>query len=182
MWLENILAHAHLGRGCTQIKYSSQRMAQQIVNQIERHKFCLNDWFTKSSRTEIQTCKVQERTFGRPCIAEKRKTQTTLLSKNPKLTNRLSIRLCFSHSTCYISQLKYRPTSVGRMVGLSSSHKYSTGQARSGVQAIVSARSYFLLSLKELVRFFLTRSVDITRDYFSFSTSNILIFYIILTR
>ena len=103
MWLENILAHAHLGRGCTQIKYSSQRMAQQIVNQIERHKFCLNDWFTKSSRTEIQTCKVQERTFGRPCIAEKRKTQTTLLSKNPKLTNRLSIRLCFSHSTCYLA-------------------------------------------------------------------------------
>lgn len=40
------------------------------------------------------------------------------------------------------------------MVGLSSSHKYSTAQARSSVQAIVIGRSYFLLPLKELVRFF----------------------------
>ena len=28
VWLENILAHAHLGRGSTQIEYSSQKMAQ----------------------------------------------------------------------------------------------------------------------------------------------------------
>lgn len=99
--------------------------------------------------------------------------------QNWQIVCRYAYVLAIAH---VISQLKYRPTSVGRMVGLSSSHKYSTGQARSGVQAIVSARSYFLLSLKELVRFFLTRSADITRDYFSFSTSNILIFYIILTR
>ena len=30
MWLENILAHAHLWRGSTQIEYSSQKMAQQV--------------------------------------------------------------------------------------------------------------------------------------------------------
>ena len=30
MWLENILAHAHLWRGYTQIEYSSQKMAQQV--------------------------------------------------------------------------------------------------------------------------------------------------------
>ena len=28
--LENILAHAHLWRGSTQIEYSSQKMAQQV--------------------------------------------------------------------------------------------------------------------------------------------------------
>ena len=28
--LENILAHGHLWRGSTQIKYSSQKMAQQV--------------------------------------------------------------------------------------------------------------------------------------------------------
>ena len=75
----------------------------KIVNYIERHKFCLNDLLTKSNRTEIQTFKVEERTFGTPCIVEKCKTQTTLLSKTPKLTNRLSIRLCFSHGTGYLA-------------------------------------------------------------------------------
>ena len=30
MWLEHILAHAHLWRGSTQIEYSSQKMAQQV--------------------------------------------------------------------------------------------------------------------------------------------------------
>ena len=30
IWLENILAHAHLWRGSTQIEYSSQKMAQQV--------------------------------------------------------------------------------------------------------------------------------------------------------
>ena len=30
MWLENILEHAHLWRGSTQIEYSSQKMAQQV--------------------------------------------------------------------------------------------------------------------------------------------------------
>ena len=40
----------------------------KIVNQIERHTFRLNDLLTKSNRTEIQTYKVDERTFGTPCI------------------------------------------------------------------------------------------------------------------
>ena len=40
----------------------------KIVNQIERHNFCLNDLLTKSNRTEIQTYKVEERTFGTPCF------------------------------------------------------------------------------------------------------------------
>ena len=39
-----------------------------LVNQIERHSFCLNDLLTKSNRTEIRTYKVEERTFGAPCI------------------------------------------------------------------------------------------------------------------
>ena len=30
VWLENILAHAHLWCGSTQIEYSSQRMTQQV--------------------------------------------------------------------------------------------------------------------------------------------------------
>ena len=75
----------------------------KTVNKIERHKLCLNDLLTKSNRTEIQTYKVEERTFGTPCIVQKRKTQTTLLSKTPKMTNRLSIRLYFSHGTCYLA-------------------------------------------------------------------------------
>ena len=40
----------------------------KIVNYIERHNFSLNDLLTKSSLTEIQTYKVEERTFGTPCI------------------------------------------------------------------------------------------------------------------
>ena len=39
-----------------------------LVNKIERHNFCLNDLLTKSNRTEIRTYKVEERTFGAPCI------------------------------------------------------------------------------------------------------------------
>ena len=42
----------------------------QIVNQFERHNFCLNDLLTKSNRTEIQTYNVEERTFGTPCRIE----------------------------------------------------------------------------------------------------------------
>ena len=40
----------------------------QIVNKIERHNFCVNDLLTKSNRTEIQTYKIEKRTFGTPCI------------------------------------------------------------------------------------------------------------------
>ena len=39
-----------------------------ILNKIERHNFCSNDLFTKSNRTELQTYKVEERTFGTLCI------------------------------------------------------------------------------------------------------------------
>ena len=48
----------------------------KIVNKTERHKFCLNDLLTKSNRTEIQTYKVGERTFGTPCIVEKNPDNT----------------------------------------------------------------------------------------------------------
>ena len=40
----------------------------QIVNLIERYNFCVNDVLTKSNRTKIQTYKIEERTFGTPCI------------------------------------------------------------------------------------------------------------------
>ena len=44
--------------------------SMKIVNKIERHNFCLNDLLTKSNLqyTEIQTYKVEERTFGTTCI------------------------------------------------------------------------------------------------------------------
>ena len=62
VWLENILAHMHLW--CASMKTS-----MKIVNYIERHNFCWNDLLTKSNRSEIQTYKVGERTFGTPCIS-----------------------------------------------------------------------------------------------------------------
>ena len=40
----------------------------KLVNKIERHNFSLNDMLTKSNHTEIQTYKVEERTFGTPCV------------------------------------------------------------------------------------------------------------------
>ena len=43
-------------------------ISTKIVNQIERHNFCLNDLLTKSNHTEIQTYKEEERTFGTSCI------------------------------------------------------------------------------------------------------------------
>ena len=47
------------------------------MNYIEKHDFCLNDLLTKSSRTEIQTYKVEERTFGTPCSSQwERRDQT----------------------------------------------------------------------------------------------------------
>ena len=42
--------------------------SMKIVNYIERHNFSWNDLLTKSNRTEIQTYKVEERTFRTPCI------------------------------------------------------------------------------------------------------------------
>ena len=40
----------------------------KILNLTERHNFCLNDLLTKSNRTTLQSYKVEERTFGAPCI------------------------------------------------------------------------------------------------------------------
>ena len=40
----------------------------KILNYIERHNFCLNDLLTKSNCTASQTYRVEERTFGTPCI------------------------------------------------------------------------------------------------------------------
>ena len=40
----------------------------KISNCIERHKFCLSDFLTNSNRTTLQSHKVEERTFGTPCI------------------------------------------------------------------------------------------------------------------
>ena len=40
----------------------------KISNCIERHNFCLSDLLTNSNRTTLQSYKVEERTFGTPCI------------------------------------------------------------------------------------------------------------------
>ena len=67
MWLENILAYAHLWRGSTQIEYSSQKMDKYENGEYRlKDKFCFNDLLTKSNLTEIQTYKAGERTFGTP--------------------------------------------------------------------------------------------------------------------
>ena len=42
-------------------------ISMKIVNWIKRHNFCFNDLLNKFNRTEIQTYKVEERTFGTPC-------------------------------------------------------------------------------------------------------------------
>ena len=68
-----ILTHVHLWYGSTQIEYSRQKngtTSMKTVIYIERHNFCLNDLrtITKSNRTKIQTYKVEEQTFGTPCI------------------------------------------------------------------------------------------------------------------
>jgi len=35
-----------------------------------KHNFCLSDLLTKSNRTTLQSYKVEERTFGTPCILQ----------------------------------------------------------------------------------------------------------------
>ena len=67
MWLENILPHGHLWRGSTQnqIFESKDGTSTKIVDwetQFLFHFILLN----KFNRTEIQTYKVEERTFGHP--------------------------------------------------------------------------------------------------------------------
>ena len=65
MQLENILAH-----GTNRIFESKDGTTTiKIVNQIERHNFyCSNDLLNKFNRTEIKAYKVEERTFGTPCM------------------------------------------------------------------------------------------------------------------
>ena len=60
----------HLWREVTQIKFRVKRWHKkyEILNQIESHNFCLNYMLIKSDRTALQTYKVDERTFGTPCI------------------------------------------------------------------------------------------------------------------
>ena len=66
-------ARAPLARKYTNRIFESKdgTTSTKIVNQIERHTFRLNDLLTKSNRTEIQTYKVEERTFGTPCTCIK---------------------------------------------------------------------------------------------------------------
>ena len=40
----------------------------KIVNKIERRNFCFNELLNKFNSTVIQTYKVEEQTFGTPCI------------------------------------------------------------------------------------------------------------------
>ena len=70
MSLEKILVHEYpLARKYTNRIFQSKdgTTSMKIVNYIERHNLCWNDLLTKSHRTEIQTYKVEERTFGTPC-------------------------------------------------------------------------------------------------------------------
>ena len=62
-------ARAPLARKYTNRIFESKdgTTSMKIVNYIERHNFCWNDLLTKSNRTEIQTYKLEERTFGTPC-------------------------------------------------------------------------------------------------------------------
>ena len=61
---------AHPWREITQTKFRVKRWHKkyEILNQIESHNFYLNYMLIKSDRTALQTYKVDERTFGTPCI------------------------------------------------------------------------------------------------------------------
>ena len=61
---------APLARKCTNriLRVSIWHNKYKILNCIERHNFCLSDLLTNASRTTLQSCKVDERTFGTPCI------------------------------------------------------------------------------------------------------------------
>ena len=64
----------------------------KIVNQIERHNFCFNDLLNKFNRTEIQTYKVEERTFGTPCMHHtpgKKRVKDKKTEKKNKVTKNL---------------------------------------------------------------------------------------------
>ena len=63
-------ARASLVWKYTNRKTKDGTTSMKTVIYIERHNFCLNDLrtITKSNRTKIQTYKVEEQTFGTPCI------------------------------------------------------------------------------------------------------------------
>ena len=65
-------ARAPLARKNTNRVFESKdgTTSTKIVNYIERHTFCFNDLLNKSNRTEIRTYKVEERTFGSPCLSD----------------------------------------------------------------------------------------------------------------
>ena len=46
-----------------------RKYTNRIVNILKDTTFCWNDLLTKFNRIEIQTYKVEERTFGTPCIS-----------------------------------------------------------------------------------------------------------------
>ena len=73
-------ARAPLAQTCTNRIFETNNgtTRMKIVNYIERHNFCWNDLLTKSNRTEIQTYKLEERTFGTPCAAVEGLTQAIL--------------------------------------------------------------------------------------------------------
>ena len=69
-------ARAPLAREYTNRIFESKdgTTSMKIVNYIERHNFCWNDFLTKFNRTETKTYKVEERTFGTPCICSELET------------------------------------------------------------------------------------------------------------
>ena len=68
--VEKFTRSAHLWREMTQIEFRVKRWHKkyEILNYIESHNFGLNYVLIKSNRTALQTYKVEERTFGTPCI------------------------------------------------------------------------------------------------------------------
>ena len=90
-----IRARAPLAREYTNRIFESKdgTTSMKIVNYIERHNFCWNDLLTKSNRTEIQTYKVEERTFGTPCMHH---TPGKKRVKDKKTEKKIRLRkICF---------------------------------------------------------------------------------------
>ena len=52
----------------SQIEVKRWHNKYKILNYIKRQNFFLNYLLTKSNRTELQTYRVEERTFGKPRI------------------------------------------------------------------------------------------------------------------
>ena len=52
----------------SKIKVKRWHDKYKILNYVKRHKFFLNFLLTKSNRTELQTYRVEEQTFGTSCI------------------------------------------------------------------------------------------------------------------